>query len=307
MSTDARTLEPDRVERPLGEIPFLFLPNRDLFRRRGERLRFLSKGHSLEEYLSFLAKLADAQQEAMNRFPPTALPGPSEIKWCREQVLPLLNARSWQRDPAWRDGLKIILELMSKTELPSSARETITSLLQTGESFLEETADRIVAEELAPVSPQELPFIAAALQVYWVQMASSLKEDAVGRLEQGGLCPVCGSHPNVGVVRGSGKEQGLRYLSCLLCSSQWHMVRIKCSACESTAGIGYHILGGSNGAVKVESCDGCNSYLKLLYLEKDTQMDVTADDLATLSLDMLMDKEGKGRGGPNLLFHPGPA
>jgi FdhE protein len=34
-------------------------------------------------------------------------------------------------------------------------------------------------------------------------------------------------------------------------------------------------------------------------------MEAMADDLATLALDMLMDKEGKARGGPNLFFHPG--
>jgi hypothetical protein len=31
----------------------------------------------------------------------------------------------------------------------------------------------------------------------------------------------------------------------------------------------------------------------------------TADDLATLALDMLMDEAGKARSGPNLFFHPG--
>ena len=167
------------------------------------------------------------------------------------------------------------------------------------------TADKILAGDLAAVSAQELPFVAAALQVYWVRMASSLKEDAFSRLEQGGACPVCGSYPSAGIVHSSGAEQGLRYLSCSLCASQWHMVRIKCSSCESTHGIDYHIVEGSNGAIKAESCDDCNSYLKLLYLGKDPQMEAIADDLATLSLDMLMNEEGKARGGPNLLFHPG--
>jgi FdhE protein len=83
------------------------------------------------------------------------------------------------------------------------------------------------------------------------------------------------------------------------------MVRIKCSNCESTHGINHYILEGSIGAVKAESCDDCGSYLKLLYLEKDRQMEAMVDDLATLALDMLMDKEGKTRGGPNLFFHPG--
>ena len=34
-------------------------------------------------------------------------------------------------------------------------------------------------------------------------------------------------------------------------------------------------------------------------------MEAIADDVATLALDILMDEEGKARGGPNLLFHPG--
>ena len=217
----------------------------------------------------------------------------------------LLAARSWPRDPAWRDGLKMILAADEEAALPPAARETVAGLMQTSETELEEMADRILAGDLAAVSPQELPFVAAALQVYWVHMASSLGEDAFGRLEQGGLCPVCGSHPSAGIVRSGGAEQGLRYLSCSLCASQWHMVRIKCSTCESTHGIDYHILEGSNGAVKAESCGDCNFYLKLLYLEKDPQMEAMADDLATLSLDMLMDEAGKTRGGPNLFFHPG--
>ncbi len=83
------------------------------------------------------------------------------------------------------------------------------------------------------------------------------------------------------------------------------MVRIKCSNCESTEGINYYTLEGSNEAVKAECCDKCNFYLKLFYLEKDGQMEPTADDLATLALDMLMDREGKTRFGPNLLLHPG--
>lgn len=305
MNTEARILEPGQLEAPVGEVRFLFLPNRNLFSRRAERLRLLSKGHPLGDYLVFLSFLADTQQVALNQFPSLSLPGAKEQALCREQGAPLLAARSWFRNPAWRAGLTTILRQMQVAAIPSAAHEAAAGLRQAGEVGLEETADRIVAGELAGISPQELPFVAAALQVYWAHMASSLKEDSFGRLEQGGLCPVCGSYPSVGIVRSNGAEQGLRYLSCSLCSSQWHMVRLKCSSCESTGGIDYHILEGSNGSVKAESCGDCSSYLKLLYLGKDPQMEAMADDLATLSLDMLMDKEGKARGGPNLFFHPG--
>ena len=219
--------------------------------------------------------------------------------------MPLLATRTGRRGPAWRTGFTAILRRMEKAALPSAARETVASLLRASNAELEKRADTILSGELSAVSPRELPLVAAALQVYWVKMASALEEKAVGRLEEGGICPVCGSSPTAGVVRSGGAQQGLRYLCCSLCASQWHMVRIKCSRCESTEGIDYFTIEGSKGAVKAESCDGCGTYLKLFYLEKDSRMEAMADDLATLALDMLMDAEGKKRGGPNLFFHPG--
>jgi FdhE protein len=308
MNKAARILEPGQMEPPAGEIRYLFLPDRELFGRRAERFRHLAKDHPQGDYLAFMALLADAQQEVLNRFPVLALPDPRDQALCLEHAMPLLGARSRPRDPAWRWGLAMILQQMGKATLPPAASETVSFLQQMNEAELEERAETILAGDPADISPHELPFLAAALQVYWVQMASTLGEAAFGRLEQGGVCPVCGSPPMVGIVKGGGgAQQGLRYLCCSLCASQWHMVRIKCSSCESTEGIDYYTLEGSNGAVKVETCDACNSYLKLLYLEKDPDMEATADDLATLSLDILIGKEGKAAGGPNLYFHPGRA
>ena len=102
MNTEARIIEPGQIEAPAGEIRFLFLPGRDLFGRRAERFRLLSEGHPLGDYLAFLALLADAQQKALNRFPALPLPDPKEQALCREHGMPLLAARSWPRDPAWR-------------------------------------------------------------------------------------------------------------------------------------------------------------------------------------------------------------
>jgi FdhE protein len=305
MSAEIRILEPGQIEAPSGQIRFLILAGRDLFSRRAERFRQLAPGHPLGDYLTFLGSLADAQQKAFNQFPVLPQPDPVALAVCRKHGMPLLCAGSWSRSPAWRDGLIMILQQMGTAALPAAARETISALQQASEEGLEEIADRILAGKLPDISPQELPFVAAALQVYWLQMATSLGENAFGRLEQGGLCPVCGSYPCSGIISAGRAEQGLRYLCCSLCATQWHMVRIKCSMCESTHGINHYTLEGSNGAVKTESCDDCDTYLKLLYLEKDSRMEAMADDLATLALDMLMDKEGKLRGGPNLFFHPG--
>lgn len=300
-----RIIGPGQVEAPAAKIRFLFLPGRGIFARRAGRFRCLSDGNPLGDYFSFLALLSDAQQTTFDQFPPVPLSGPEEQALCHYQGMPLLGWQTWRRDPAWRWGLEMVLQQMKEANLPKSANETITGLLQAGETALEEKADRILAGDMADISARELPFIAAALQVYWVHMASSLDAGAFAHLQQGGLCPVCGSHPNAGIVGAAGERQGLRYLSCSLCSSQWHMVRLKCSDCGATEGISFYTLEGSNGAVKAESCNGCDSYLKLLYLGKDHQMDAMADDLATLALDMLMDEQGKARKGANLFFHPG--
>jgi len=305
MSGENQTFQPGQIEPPAGEIRFLFLAGRDLFARRAERFRLLAPGHSLGDYLNFLALLADAQQEALDSFPILPLPTLEEQALCRDQGMPLLDARLRPRNRAWLDGLGLILRRMTDAGVPAAAREAAVGLSTTAEGLLEDMADRILAGDQAAVSPQEFPFVAAALQVYWVHMATALGEHAFARLEAGGVCPVCGSAPASGIVRAHGSEQGLRYLSCSLCATQWHMVRLKCSSCEKAEGIGYYSLEGTNGAVKAESCPDCNTYLKLLYLEKDNRMEAAADDLATLALDMLMDEAGKARSGPNLYLHPG--
>jgi FdhE protein len=112
---------------------------------------------------------------------------------------------------------------------------------------------------------------------------------------------VCASPPVASIVR-IGAEQGLRYLHCSLCGSEWHMVRAKCSNCESTRNITYYAIEGDNGAVKAEACGDCGAYLKILYLDKDPLLDPTADDLASLALDLLMDGTGVQRSGPNLFL-----
>ena len=305
MSIQARILEPGQIEAPAGQIPFLRLAGPDVFAHRAERLRQLAQDHPLGGYLAFLATLAQAQQEVLAHFPQVLLPGAEQQALCREHGMPVLGAQVWSRDPAWRSGLQAILQHIKATPLPSPAGAAVARLMQAGESELEEIAGKLLAGDLAAVSAQDMPFVSAALQVYWTHMASALGEHAFGHLEQGGLCPVCGSHPVAGIVRVGGEEQGLRYLSCSLCATEWHMVRIKCSNCESTHGINYYTLEGSSGAVKAESCDDCNSYLKLMYMEKDSQVEAVADDMATLALDVLMDEAGKVRGGPNLFFHPG--
>ncbi len=108
-----------------------------------------------------------------------------------------------------------------------------------------------------------------------------------------------------GVIRHRGQMNGLRYLVCSLCAGEWHYVRLKCSHCQSTKKLDYLHFEGSPQGIKAEVCPGCDSYLKLLYLELAPDGETLSADLATLDLDLLLAEQGHQRRAPNLLLAPG--
>lgn len=296
-------LQPGQLEVPAGEIPFLRVPARDsFFKDRAERFRQLAMGHKMGDFLAFMACIADAQHAALQHFPQVPLPEEIDLARSREHGMPPLAARNWKRDPAWRDTVREIAAATA-SGAPKPAQEAISRIGKMTDSDLERLADGVL-DGHAELDLAAAPFIAAALQVYWAHMAGTLGNTAFARTDMPSLCPVCASAPVDSIVR-IGPEHGLRYLHCSLCGTEWHMVRTKCSNCESTKGIAYYGIEGGKGAVKAEACGECGSYLKILYLDKDPKLDPTADDLASLALDILMDETGIQRSGPNLfLFAP---
>ena len=90
-----------------------------------------------------------------------------------------------------------------------------------------------------------------------------------------------------------------RFCACSLCGTLWNYVRIKCTLCGSTKGIGYQEIEGGPGTVKAETCDSCGCYVKILHQHKDPALDPVADDVATLGLDLLVREGGYRRGSFN--------
>lgn len=299
----ATIIQPGQLEAPAGEIPFLRVPARDsFFKDRADRFRQLAREHKMGEFLAFMARIADAQHAALQHFPQVPLPEASELARSREHGMPPLAARSWKRHAAWRDAGREIAAA-SASDAPAPAQETIARILKMTDDELEKLADAVL-DGHAERDLAAAPFIAAALQVYWSHMTTMLGSAAFARTDMPNLCPVCASAPVASIVR-IGPEHGLRYLHCSLCGTEWHMVRIKCSNCESTKGIAYYAIEGGKGAVKAEACEECGSYLKILYLDQDPHLEPTADDLASLALDILMDERGVQRSGPNLFLFSG--
>ena len=68
-------IQPGQLETPAGEIPFLRLPARDtFFKDRAERFRQLARERNMNAFLAYMARIADAQHAALQRFPQVPLP-----------------------------------------------------------------------------------------------------------------------------------------------------------------------------------------------------------------------------------------
>ncbi len=279
-------------------IPRLRIPERaGVFSDRAARLRSLADSSTIEGYLRLMARLAEAQQRALKEFEAPALDD-DVLAQARRHEMPPLPATGLARDPAWRALLARLLdEVSGDPDTPAQAVAACNALartLDTAPGRVEQMADALLAGRVEGADVAPAPFVMAALQVYWTAMASGLRESQlpVGAF---GLCPTCGTSPVASVVRIGGAHDGYRYLCCPLCSCEWHLERVKCSHCAATKGIAYHYIEGGRDGVKAETCDGCRSYRKIFYQEKDPFMEPVADDLGSLALDMLMGEEGYAR------------
>lgn len=289
---------------PAEEAAPILLPvMTTLFADRADRFAALAIGHSLGDWLNFLGQLSRAQHEALKTMPVLPLPDAKILTQTRTHGMPPLNFAI--RPAVWRDVLRQVVTELRKTA-PEGAHQALEALLIADDAWLDKLAETLLSGELETGDAAELPYIAAALQVVFSQMASQLDASQLRKLDAHGVCPCCGSPAVASIVRLGAAINNLRYLHCSLCNTEWNVPRATCTACDTDKEIALHEIESANGqrsgAVRAETCDACKSYLKIVYQEKDPRVDPVADDLATLALDMLVDEAGYERSGPNLLL-----
>lgn len=313
-----RVLEPGEIETLASRsIPRVRLTGRDTaFGRRAERLRRLAHGNPIRGYLELVAAVADAQQAALNRLladPSRAGPLPAERTVAPGQ-LPVFSATAVPPAAEWREPLQRICRAVAEqTRLPGAARAVATRLAAAPEAWLEPQAQALLGPQTdVAVDAAAAPLVMAALQVSWVARTAALRPADVPALDVPGVCPLCGSLPVASVVHAQPPHAGYRYLHCALCACEWHLVRVQCSRCNAAGkDIAYHSLtaidrdetiGEDLPGVRAETCEACRGYRKILYREKDPDLDPIADDLATLALDLLLGERGYERASANPLL-----
>lgn len=282
--------------------PLLFSSPKNLYQRRAARLRELAQDHPLADYLLFAAAIADAQLELLENMPIPQDPRLEKLSGEQLSHQPL-NAQHWQRDPIWRKLLTALLEKL-KPSANDQILTTIEWLEKAADSELEELADNVLAQEFATISSDKAVFVWAALSLYWLQLVQQIPHNAKQEsTENLHCCPVCNTAPTASLVH-FGSQQGLRYLHCALCESEWNMVRSQCSNCGQNKELDYWSIDDYMAAIRSESCGSCKSYLKIMFQEKEPKVEVIADDLASLFLDMEMEEKGFMKSGLNPFIFP---
>lgn len=289
-------------------IPRVTLPDRDtVFATRAARLRQLAADSPVADYLLLMAQLVEAQQRALKDCEaPTA--SEDRVSLAQTHGMPPLQAVGWPRDPLWRGLLaRLVDDVARGKDVPAEAVEVCAALRRAVDDdpeSLEDLAEALLAEQDQGVDGAAAPFVMAALQVYWTDLASRFDVKQLPVVSPFGVCPVCASLPVASIVRVGGQYEGYRYLCCSLCATQWHMVRVKCSHCEDVESVAYQAIDGRSPAIKAETCDHCHTYRKIFYQDKDLQVEPVADDLASLMLDVLVGEAGYSRASGNpLLWH----
>lgn len=110
-----------------------------------------------------------------------------------------------------------------------------------------------------------------------------------------GYCPVCAAFPTLAEARGLERARRLR---CARCGGDWWTEWLRCSFCANRdhTTLGSLVLDGTGETRRVETCDLCHAYVKLVTtLTALPAADLALEDLLTVDLDVAALERGYRR------------
>ncbi|WP_027998884.1 formate dehydrogenase accessory protein FdhE [Sinorhizobium arboris] len=272
------------------KAPFVLVPKlARLFTDRANRFEALAEDNHLAPYLNFLAGITRIQNELVSAMPPLEPIPADQVERARANAMPPIDRAAMASSPDCRQVLQQFLEKADGLEKPAAAAEALAQLRAADEEILTWMIGNVMSDELPVENLAHHLYVAAAMQVQAVRLAAGLDGSRLVPVRVG-VCPACGGRPVASMVVGFHGAEGARYASCSCCATMWNEVRVKCLACGSTKGVGYRAVetGGEEATVKAEVCDTCNSWVKILYQNRNASLEAVADDVASLGLDLLM-------------------
>lgn len=270
--------------------PFVKLPDiNTLFEGRKSRFERLSATSPVKDYIDFLALFTNAQHATCERFSALELPV-TDAEKAASFKMPPLDRLALIASPAFGELADDFFKNLREAGLSG---QSLLALDDTSANRSEwaSWASNVILGKLPEQKLAQHIYITGVLQIILMLAASRIDAKKLQPIE-GNLCPACGGTHSASMVVGWPSSEGTRFCSCLYCGSLWHFVRIKCTFCEETGGIGYREIEGGPGTILAETCQSCGKYCKQMNHQKDSSFDVFADDIGSLALDLMMKQDG---------------
>lgn len=221
---------------------------------------------------------------------------------------PLLLRETFPHDR--KQALELIPQLLailaaSGGEAAKAAKAIGTALVPGGGLDPEAMLDALARGEDAlfgpwrerlPGAPRALDFVATCallpgLSAAAEQLAPLLPETLP---HEHGSCPLCGSLPYLTALHG---KEGRRMAVCSFCAHEYRVRRIACVYCDEGEQKNLKLFQVAEyPGARVDVCESCRMYVKTLdYREMDRGYLPPLDDMATVALDALAQRQGYAR------------
>ena len=293
-------IEPDpSIIGNIAKPPFVKLPDpARIFADRAARFRALASGHQLEAYLKLLAGIAQAQSDIQQGLPEAILPEASVLTRAQEHKMPPLDRNAFNPDGVFDETFDRLLAQAELLEMPAEAKAALDRVKTAERAARDMMIHNVLADSIPFEALADHVFVSAALQVHFVRLAARLDDKSLVEIGNG-VCPSCGGAPASTMIVGWAGADGTRFCSCSLCGTLWNYIRVQCTLCGSNKRMQYQEIEGYEGQIKAEICEECRGYVKMLYQQKNRDLEPIADDVASLGLDLLVRELGFRRGGVN--------
>ena len=262
---------------------------------------------SHKEVLKFLKQVIVEKSKVKPRIKVDSIDMNEElIELKHREGFPLIEKRDLKLGiPSATTLFKRLCALLKRNKKLSEHIDRINKALRSGELNLEELFKKAAAEDqeyMASVSDRLklqrgiLFFLAEnSLKPIFEAYASNLKGYVNQENWWRGYCPICGSKPVIAELIGTERK---RFLVCSCCGYQWRFMRTKCPFCENqnTKAFKFFFTEKEGKAYRVETCQKCKKYIKTVDMEElDEEIVPCVEDIGTLYLDILAQKEGYTR------------
>ena len=263
-----------------------------------------------EEMLDFYEKLFLAQKAARDYIDlePLRIPAVILSVKCKEKF-PLINKADFAVDIQASGALlkKICRLAAGASEVLAEAgariadaldRETVdasalfSAVLSEDDFYLDEAAGKLAIDSMVLVF-MAYESLRPSLTLCAGQLAGYLEKDTPW---EKGYCPICGSPPELAVLRDSGE----RSLLCSFCGHEWRVPRIYCPFCGNSDQKRLHyFFVAEEEEHRVDVCDQCRRYIKTVDTRKIKRpVCFAVEQVSTLHLDMLARDQGLEGGIP---------